>query len=87
MGTFRAYCVAYLREHPKVHKDMTLLVRQRLQFPMDSLKYMHLPMTPLGYPTKTSRDIFDHLLSVLPEFRLSAYQSPSGVDLEKIGLD
>ena len=28
-------------------------------------------------------DIFDHLLSVLPEFGLSAYQSPSGADLEK----
>ena len=30
-------------------------------------------------------DIFDHFLSVLPEFKLSAYQSPSGADLEKAG--
>ena len=28
IGTFRAYCLAYLRNHPKIHKDMTLLVRQ-----------------------------------------------------------
>ena len=28
VGTFRAYCRAYLRQHPRVHQDMTLLVRQ-----------------------------------------------------------
>ena len=28
LGTFRAYLVAYLRAHPKVHQDMTLMVRQ-----------------------------------------------------------
>jgi len=26
-------------------------------------------------------DIFDHLLSILPEFELAVYQSPSGADL------
>ncbi len=29
VGTFRAYIVEYLRHHPKVNQDMTLLVRQR----------------------------------------------------------
>src|SRR5690606_40140469 len=29
LGTFRAYVVAYLRSHPGVNQDMTLLVRQR----------------------------------------------------------
>jgi miniconductance mechanosensitive channel len=28
-------------------------------------------------------DIFDHLLSILPEFQLSAFQQPSGADVEK----
>ena len=28
VGTFRAYCVAYLKAHPQVHQDMTFLVRQ-----------------------------------------------------------
>src|SRR5690606_25404294 len=28
IGTFRAYVEAYLRNHPGVHKNMTLLVRQ-----------------------------------------------------------
>ncbi|WPJ96489.1 mechanosensitive ion channel [Coraliomargarita algicola] len=88
VGTFRAYCVAYLRNHPKVHQDMTLLVRQ-------------LPPSSQGLPLEIyvftndiawaryediQGDIFDHFLSVLPEFGLSAYQAPSGADLEKAGF-
>ena len=37
LGTFRAYLVAYLKNHPKIHKDMTFLVR-------------HLPPGPTGLP-------------------------------------
>ncbi len=89
IGTFRAYCVAYLRNHPKIHQSgMTLLVRQ-------------LPPTENGLPIELycfandtdwvnyediQGDIFDHLMSILPEFKLSAYQSPSGADLEKAGI-
>ena len=88
VGTFRAYCVAYLRKHPKIHKDMTLLVRQL------SPGSAGLPLEIYAFTNDTAwasyediqGDIFDHLLSVLPEFGLSAYQSPSGADLEKIGL-
>ena len=28
VGTFRAYVVNYLRQHPKIHQEMTLIVRQ-----------------------------------------------------------
>ena len=88
VGTFRAYCVAYLQNHAKIHKDMTLLVRQ-------------LDPTPQGLPIEIyvfsndtawvnfediQGDIFDHFFSVLPEFGLSTYQVPSGADLEKAGL-
>ncbi|MGB0257418.1 MAG: mechanosensitive ion channel family protein [Coraliomargarita sp.] len=89
IGTFRAYCVAYLRNHPKIHQSgMTLLVRQ-------------LPPTDKGLPIELycftndiawanyediQGDIFDHLISILPEMGLSAYQTPSGADLEKAGV-
>lgn len=85
IGTFRAYCAAYLRNHPKIHtKGMTLLVRQ-------------LEPTEKGVPielyafTNDTRwanyediqgDIFDHLFSILPEFNLKPYQAPSGSDLD-----
>jgi len=30
-------------------------------------------------------DIFDHLLSVIPEFGLRVFQSPSGKDFQELG--
>ena len=87
VGTFRAYCVAYLRQHPKIHQDMTLLVRQ-------------LPTTETGLPLEIyvftndtawanyegiQGDIFDHLLAILPEFDLRVFQAPSGADLAALG--
>lgn len=88
IGTFRAYCVAYLRNHPKIHQDMTLLVRQLAPTAQG------LPIEIYVFSNDTAwvnyediqGDIFDHLLSVLPEFGLRVYQTPSGADLEAIGL-
>ena len=88
VGTFRAYCVAYLRKHPKIHKDMTLLVRQLTPssggLPLEI--YVFTKDIAWARYEDIQGDIFDHLLSVLPEFGLSAYQSPSGADLEKVGF-
>ncbi|ODS63606.1 MAG: mechanosensitive ion channel protein MscS [Arenimonas sp. SCN 70-307] len=83
LGTFRAYARAYLQAHPGIHQGMTLLVRQ-------------LPPGPAGLPIEVycftattawaeyediQSDIFDHLLAILPEFGLRAYQQPSGADV------
>lgn len=76
IGCFRAYCVAYLRNHPKVHRDMTLLVRQLDPGPQG------LPLQIYVFTNTTKwvdyeaiqSDIFDHLYSVLPLFELRAYQ-------------
>ena len=87
IGTFRAYCLAYLRDHPKVHKNMTLLVRQRAPrehgLPIEI--YVFTNDTAWARYEDIQADIFDHFLSVLPEFKLRAYQSPTGADLEKAG--
>ena len=87
LGTFRAYVEAYLRAHPRIHQNMTLMVRT-------------LEPTPEGVPLElycftattawvayeaTQGDIFDHLLAILPEFGLRLYQSPSGNDM-RMGL-
>ncbi len=86
VGTFRAYCVAYLRNHPNIHQSgMTLLVRQLA--PTEK----GLPIELYAFSNDTAwvgfediqGDIFDHLLSILPEFQLSAFQQPSGADVEK----
>ena len=84
-GVYRAYVVAWLRQHPMVHQDMTFLVR-------------HLDPTEHGLPIEIyvfcreqewasyeaiQADIIDHLFAVAPQFDLRIYQSPSGPDVER----
>src|SRR5690554_4078618 len=38
-------------------------------------------------PERIQGDIFDHLLSILPEFWLRLYQAPAGSDLSKIAIN
>jgi miniconductance mechanosensitive channel len=86
IGTFRAYCVAYLRNHPKIHQELTLMVRQGQ--PTDR----GLPIEIYCFTNDTAwanyesiqADIFDHLFAVLPEFGLRAFQQPSGADFRRL---
>ncbi len=86
LGTFRAYCIAYLKNHPKIHKNMTLMVRQLP--PVES----GLPLEIYCFTNTTvweqyesiQSDIFDHLLAILPEFGLSAFQVTSAGALRNI---
>ena len=86
VGTFRAYCVAYLRGHEQLRQDMTLLVRQ-LQPSPEGLPiqiYVFTKDTRWAFYEDIQADIFDHLLAVIPEFKLKVFQKPSGKDL--VGL-
>jgi miniconductance mechanosensitive channel len=76
IGTFRAYVKAYLESHPDVHQDMTLLVRQL------NPSEVGLPIEIYCFSKKQAwadyehlqSEIFDHLLAILPIFKLTAYQ-------------
>ena len=83
---FRHYMDYYLRHHPKVHQEMTLLVRQMQPtaqgmpiemyfFSADTawLNYEHL-----------QAEVFDHILATLHKFDLKVFQSPTGLDLQKL---
>ena len=89
VGTFRAYAVAYLRSHPKIHQAMTFLLRQ-------------LPPGEHGLPLEVyvfcndqewasyeaiQADIFDHFLAAIPTFDLRVFQRPSGSDLRRLTSD
>ena len=86
IGTFRAYILNYLKHHQRMHQDMTMMVRQ-LAPTSDGL-----PLQVYGFTNTTAwvdyeaiqSDLFDHLLSILPEFGLRVYQHPSGVDLRSL---
>ena len=82
IGTFRAYVVAYLKNHPKIHQGMTFLVRQ-LQPTEHGLPieiYVFSNDQAWANYEAIQADIFDHILAVVPEFDLRVYQSPTGSD-------
>ena len=84
IGTFRAYCVAYLRNNPKIHQDgMTFLVRQLAPGPEGVAIELYVFTNDIAWVNYEAiqGDIFDHLLAVLPEFGLQPYQKPSGHDM------
>ncbi|HPF73281.1 MAG: mechanosensitive ion channel family protein [Rhodanobacteraceae bacterium] len=82
-GTFRAYVFAYLRSNPKIHKEMTLLVRQLAPtttgLPLEI--YCFTGTTDWNAYEGIQGDIFDHLIAILPEFDLRLFQEPTGNDL------
>jgi miniconductance mechanosensitive channel len=84
IGTFRAYCAAYLRTHSGIRQDMTFLVRQLAPtaegLPLEI--YVFTNDTRWAAYEGIQSDIFDHLFAVLPEFGLRAFQSPAGRDLQ-----
>jgi miniconductance mechanosensitive channel len=83
VGTFRAYLLNYLKHHPRIRTDMTLLARQLEPGPRG------LPLEAYAFTNTTEwrayediqADIFDHLLAVADEFGLNVYQEPSGRDV------
>ena len=86
VGTFRAYVRHYLRNHPTIHQEMTLLVRQLQPGPqgLPLEIYCFSNDTNWGNFEALQSDIFDHLIASLPEFGLRAFQEPSGSDLEAL---
>ena len=83
---FRHYVMYYLTHHPKVHQGLIMTVRQ-LQptaqgMPIELyffsantawLRYEHL-----------QAEVFDHVLAMLHRFDLKVFQSPTGLDLQKL---
>jgi miniconductance mechanosensitive channel len=79
IGCFRAYVTAYLRALPQVHQEMALIVRQGQ--PTD--KGLPLEINVFSNDTRWAEyeslqaDIFEHLLTIVPEFDLRIFQSPT----------
>ncbi|HWW65460.1 MAG TPA: mechanosensitive ion channel family protein [Sphingomonadaceae bacterium] len=84
MGTFRAYVSAYLRDRADISDDMTFLVRQlapaETGLPLEI--YCFTTSTSWDVYEGTQGDVFDHLLSILPEFGLRLFQQPTGLDVQ-----
>jgi len=84
VGTFRAYIVAYLKNHPNIRQDMTFLVRQLkpTEFGLPIEIYVFTNDIVWANYEAIQADIFDHILAIVPEFDLRVFQSPSGQDFK-----
>lgn len=86
IGTFRAYVLEYLKSHPHIHQDMTLMVRQ-LNPTADGLPlevYCFTNTIKWTEYEQIQSDIFDHLYAIVSEFGLRVFQHPSGVDMRTL---
>ncbi len=84
---FRRYVESYLQNHPKVSKELTLMVRQ-LQpeahgLPIE-LYFFSADTAWVNYESLQA-EVFDHLLATLQHFGLRVFQLPSGYDIKRIG--
>lgn len=86
VGTFRAYMLAYLKQHEKVHKDMTLLVRQLAPTSTGVPIELYIFTNDIRWAAyeDIQADIFDHVFAILPEFGLRVYQGPTGADIRSL---
>ncbi|NRB75314.1 MAG: mechanosensitive ion channel family protein [Verrucomicrobiales bacterium] len=89
IGTFRAYIEAYLRHHPDINQEMTLLVRQLTPegrgIPIEI--YCFSSNKVWADYESIQADIFDHLLAVAPEFDLRIFQEPTGLDFQSLASE
>ncbi|ABV39044.1 MscS mechanosensitive ion channel [Shewanella sediminis HAW-EB3] len=89
IGTFRAYLKEFVSNHDKIHKDMTLLVRQLAPtsegVPIEI--YIFTNDTRWGFYEGIQGDIFDHIFAILPEFGLRVFQGPTGSDIRSLKAD
>ncbi len=89
VGVFRAYIKAWLKENPKIHKNMTFLIRQLQPCPAGlpiQIYVFSADQVWANYET-IQADIFDHLIAVLPEFGLRIFQQPSGYDFRGLKIE
>ena len=80
---FRHYLEHYLRTHPKVNQNLTLMIRQ-LQPTAEGMPielYFFSDGTEWIPYERLQAEVFDHLLATVHQFGLKVFQSPTGLDL------
>lgn len=86
IGVFRIYIQYYLRNHSRIHKGMTLMVRQlapgETGLPLEI--YAFTNDTNWAVYEEAQADIFDHIFAVAPEFGLRIFQNPTGHDMQSL---
>ncbi|MCL2887921.1 MAG: mechanosensitive ion channel family protein [Elusimicrobia bacterium] len=86
IGTFRAYCAAYIQSRDYIHKKFTAMVRQLEPGPQGLPLEIYCftnTVVWVDYEIYQS-DLFDHLLSAMKDFDLRPFQNPSSADISSL---
>ena len=75
---YRLYIELYLRSHPDVNTDLDLIITQKeaSAYGLPVYVYFFLKDKAWAVYERKQSDIFDHLMSIIPEFGLRIYQRP-----------
>ena len=75
---FRLYVELFLREHPDVNTDLDLIITQNEATPygLPIEVYFFIKDKAWAIFERKQSDIFDHLMTMPPEFGLRLYQRP-----------
>lgn len=75
---YRTYITAYLKHHPNVNASLDIIITQKEATPygMPIEVYFFTLEKDWALHEKQQSDIFDHLMTIAPEFGLRLYQRP-----------
>jgi len=85
IGVFRVYIDRYVRHHPDIRSDLTVVVRQKAS------ENRGIPLEVIAFCSKTSleefedvqSDIFDHIYAIAPVFGIALFQELGGGDFRR----
>jgi miniconductance mechanosensitive channel len=86
LGTLRAYLASYLKNHPNIHQEMTLIVRQL------AAENTGIPIQIYAFTNTTNwneyediqGNIFDHIYAIIDAFDLRIHQAPGSGDINSL---
>jgi miniconductance mechanosensitive channel len=83
LGIFRYYAESYLKQHPIIENNQTIILRHRAPegngLPLQIVAFTN-KIDLMTYENAQS-EIFEHLLAILTEFDIKVFQQPTGDDL------
>lgn len=86
LTVYREYARYYLRHHPQIRQDLHLMVRSMSPtengLPVEF--YCFTTTTVLHEYEQIQSDLIDHMITILPEFGLRVFQSPTGQDIWRL---
>lgn len=84
LAIFRNYILNYLNNHPKVNKDLMIMVRQMQPVSEGMpLEIYCFSDTPDWIPYEALQsEIFEHVMAMVQEFNLRIFQRPAGTDFK-----